>query len=158
MESEFHGGKDSVGSPERRRKFGKTLRRLPQSGAGNGYFAVVLRIKKCVLVEPPVHVYTITKRPRFGKTHVDQPMEDTNMKKITAIMLACLMLLTCFAALAENDSPIPTTVELRLYRGHERGVPGLCGRKLLGNDRRISVPGYGGIDAARTNAPAGPQF
>lgn len=34
------------------------------------------------------------------------------MKKITAIMLACLMLLTCFAAFAGNDSPIPTTVEL----------------------------------------------
>lgn len=68
------------------------------------------------------------------------------MKKLISLLVMILLLLS--AALAEVSTPTCTTVTLAtgsVHGGfhHEdvRGFPGLCGRKLSGNDGGIPVPG-----------------
>lgn len=68
------------------------------------------------------------------------------MRKLISLLAMILLLLS--AALAEVSTPTCTTVTLAagsVHGGfhHEdvRGFPGLCGRKLSGNDGWIPVPG-----------------
>lgn len=77
------------------------------------------------------------------------------MKKLISLLVMILLLLS--AALAEVSTPTCTTVTLAtgsVHGGfhHEdvRGFPGLCGRKLSGNDGGIPVPG--GVSSRKKQA------
>lgn len=77
------------------------------------------------------------------------------MRKLISLLVMILLLLS--AALAEVSTPTCTTVTLAtgsVHGGfhHEdvRGFPGLCGRKLSGNDGGIPVPG--GVSSRKKQA------